>query len=253
MSGKETFRFYRDQPLVIAHRGARDVAPENTLAAFRAAIDLDADGIELDVVRCATSEIVVLHDDSVDRTTDGSGLVQEIPLSALRELDAGAWFSDAFVDERIPLLQEVLDLIAPRFRINIEIKGTDMRGDGIEQEIAEMIRARDLGDQVIISSFNPMALWRTKRTAPELKRGLLYAPDMPIFLARAWSRCLIQPDALHPKASMVDEHYMRWARRNGHRVNVWTVKIAEMRKMIALGVDAIITDHPGQLREMLPR
>jgi len=121
MSGKETFRFYRDQPLVIAHRGARDVAPENTLAAFRAAIDLDADGIELDVVRCATSEIVVLHDDSVDRTTDGSGLVQEIPLSALRELDAGAWFSDAFVDERIPLLQEVLDLIAPRFRINIEI------------------------------------------------------------------------------------------------------------------------------------
>jgi len=103
-----------------------------------------------------------------------------------------------------------------------------------------MIRARDLGDQVIISSFNPMALWRTKRIAPELKRGLLHAPDMPIFLARAWSRCLIQPDALHPKASIVDEHYMRW-------------EIAEMRKMIALGVDAIITDHPGQLREMLPR
>jgi glycerophosphoryl diester phosphodiesterase len=254
MSGKETFRFYRDQPLVIAHRGARDVAPENTLAAFRAAIDLDADGIELDIVCCITGEIVVLHDDSADRTTDGSGLVREMPFSALRELDAGAWFSDAFVDERIPLLQEVLDLIGPRFRINIEIKSADIRGDGIEQKTAQMIRARDLGDQVIISSFNPMALWRTKRIAPDLKRGLLYAPDMPIFLARAWSRRLIQPDSLHPQASMVDEHYMRWARDNGYRVNVWTVnEIAEMHKMIALGVDAIITDHPGKLREILPR
>ena len=260
MSGG-AFRFYRDQPLVIGHRGARDIAPENTMAAFRAAIDVGADGIELDIVRCATGEIVVLHDDSVDRTTDGSGLVREIPFSALHELDAGGWFSSDYVGERIPLLQEVLDWLPPYFRINIEIKGANMRGDGIEQEIAEMIRARDLGGQVIISSFNPMTLWRMRRIAPEFKRGLLYASDMPILLARAWSRRFIRPDALHPQASMVDENYMRWARRHGYHVNVWTVnETAEMHKMIDLGVDArsagpsaIITDHPGQLRGMLPR
>ena len=261
MSGKKAFRFYYDQPLVIAHRGARDIAPENTMAAFRAAMDVGADGIELDIVRCATGEIVVLHDDSVDRTTDGSGLVREIPFSALHELDAGGWFSSDYAGERIPLLQEVLDWVPPHFRINIEIKGANMRGDGLEREVAEMLRARELCDQAIISSFNPMALWRMRKTAVELKRGLLYARGMPIHLARAWSRWFLRPDALHPQAAMVDDRYMRWARRHGYHVNVWTVnEEAEMHRMIDLGADArsagpsaIITDHPDKLRKLLPR
>ncbi len=246
--------FYLEQPLVFAHRGARDVAPENTLAAFRAALEADADGIELDVMRCATGEIVVIHDDTLERTTNGAGPVAAMPLYALRELDAGSWFAPQFAGERVPLLQEVLDAFGGKLRINIEIKGRGLRDDGLEEEIAEMIRARDLADTVLISSFNPMALWRMKRAAPELRRALLYAPRMPLYLSRAWARPLVQPQALHPEQSLVDREMLQTAHRQGYRVNVWTVnEPAEMRRLIALGVDGIITDHPAQLRQLLPR
>ena len=242
---------YNDRPLVIAHRGASDVAPENTLAAFQAAIEADADGIELDVTRCATGEIVVIHDDTLDRTTNGSGPVSVIPFFSLRELDAGSWFGPDFADQRIPLLQEVLDLAGQRVKINIEIKSRGRRGDGIEEEIAAMIRARGLGKEVIISSFNPAALLRIKRVAPELPRGLLYSPGLPIPLARAWFRPLVKPDALHPHSSIVNDRYMRSAHRRGYQVNVWTVNsLTEMHRMIAAGVDGIITDHPARLRQL---
>ena len=246
--------FYDDRPLVIAHRGANDVAPENTLAAFQAAIDADADGIELDVTRCATGEIVVIHDSTVDRTTNGSGPVERMPFFALRELDAGSWFGAEFADQRIPLLREVLDLAGHRLRINIEIKGKNRRSEGIEEEIAEMIRAHDLEKEVISSSFNPKALMRMERAAPELQRGLLYAPGLPSLLVRAWPRPLVGPDALHPYYSIVNDRYMRRARRRGYHVNVWTVNsVTDMHRMIATGVNGIVTDHPARLRGLLPR
>lgn len=246
--------FYLERPLVFAHRGARDVAPENTLAAFRAALIAEADGIELDVMRCATGEIVVIHDDTLERTTNGAGPVAAMPLYALRELDAGSWFAPQFAGERVPLLQEVLDEFGGKLRINIEIKGRGLRDEGLEEEIAEMIRARDLGSTVIISSFNPVALWRMRRAAPELRRALLYAPNMPIYLARGWARFWVQPQALHPEQSLVDREMLEAAHRHGYRVNVWTVnEPAAMERFIALGVDGIITDHPAQLRQMLPR
>ena len=95
------YTFYAERPLVIAHRGARGVAPENTLAAFQAALDADADGIELDVTRCATGEIVVIHDDTLDRTTNGSGLVADVNFCSLRALDAGSWFGPQFAGQHI--------------------------------------------------------------------------------------------------------------------------------------------------------
>ncbi|NLG49687.1 MAG: glycerophosphodiester phosphodiesterase [Chloroflexi bacterium] len=251
---RKPYAFYGEQPLVIAHRGARDVAPENTLAAFQAALDADADGIELDVTRCATGEIVVIHDDTLDRTTNGSGPVAQTSFCALRALDAGAWFAPQFAGERVPLLSEVLDLVGHRTRINIEIKGRDWKGDGIEVEIARMVRERGLEQEVIISSFNPTALVRMHRAAPELQRGLLYAPNMPAYLSPAWTRLLTHPEALHPYYAMMDAEAVRRAQSKGCRVNVWTVNAPQdMQQMIALGVDAIITDHPAQLREMLPR
>lgn len=244
--------FYATTPLVIAHRGARDVAPENTLAAFEAAIEADADGIELDVARCATGEIVVIHDDTLDRTTNGSGAVAETPFYTLRALDAGAWFGPAFAGQRVPTLQEVLDLFGHRVRINIEIKGRALKGDGIEDEIAEMVEARKLRDEVIISSFNPAALLRMRRAAPDLRRALLYAPDMPLYLAQPVSAPLVWPNALHPHFSQVNAAMLRAVRQLGLRVNVWTVNdCAEMERLITLGVDGIITDHPAQLRTLL--
>lgn len=246
--------FYGRAPLVIAHRGARDIAPENTLAAFRAAIAADADGIELDVTRCATGEIVVIHDSSANRTTDGTGQVARTPFFALRELDAGSWFAPEYADQRIPTLGEVLALVGHRLRINIEIKGMNLIGNGIEVEIAQMIRERGLGKEALLSSFNPLALLRARRAAPTLQRGLLYGPKPPLHLVHTWMHRLISPHALHPHHSMVNEQTMRWARRRGYRVNVWTVNDPEtMQRIIRLGVDAVITDHPARLRELLPR
>jgi glycerophosphoryl diester phosphodiesterase len=245
--------FYDDRPLVIAHRGASDVAPENTLAAFQAAIDASADGIELDVTRCATGEIVVIHDDTLDRTTNGAGRVDGLPFFGLRELDAGAWFGAQFAGQRIPTLGEVLDLAGRRVRVNIEIKGRNVRGDGLEEEVAEQVRARGLQGSVILSSFNPAALVRAKRAASDLQRALLYAPDLPVYLAHAWALPLVRPEALHPKYTMVDSRYVHWAHGHGYRVNVWTVDDPDhMARMIELGVDGIITNHPARLRELLP-
>lgn len=245
--------FYLNRPLNIAHRGARDIAPENTLAAFQAALDAGADGIELDVTRCATGEIVVLHDDTVDRTTDGAGPVRMLPYAAVRELDAGSWFDARFADERIPALTEVLEAVGGRLRINIEIKGRSWRDDGIEVEIAAMARARGLAQTVIISSFNPWALARMKRVAPELACALLYAsPSLRLDAGPLAARYLLKAEALHPHLKLVTPSYMARAQRYGLRVNAWTVnEEAEMQRLIALGVDGIITDHPARLRQLL--
>ena len=246
--------FYRNRPLVIAHRGACDVAPENTLAAFQAALAAGADAVEMDVTRCATGEIVVIHDSTVDRTTDGKGRVGEMDLATLRELDAGAWFSPKFAGERIPLLQEVLELCANRLRVNIEIKGMGWRGDGIDREIAQLIRARGLARGTLVSSFNALALQRTALVAPELQRGFLHHPAQPESIVRALSRFVAESQALHPHHSLVTERYMRWARRQGYRVNTWTVnEPREMLRVISLGVDGIITNHPALLRRLLSR
>lgn len=244
--------FYLDRPLNIAHRGARDSAPENTLAAFEMALAHGADGIELDVTRCWSGEIVVLHDDTIDRTTNGSGRVGEMDYDTLLHLDAGGWFSPEFQGERIPRLADVLDTIGGKLRINIEIKGRSFRSDGVEAEIAEMVRSRGLAATVIISSFNPWALSRMKRVAPELPLALLYSSNSPFWQRRGQARRWLKPQALHPERSLVDKAYVTWARRHGYRVNVWTVnEEAEMRKLVELGVDGIITDRPALLSRIL--
>ena len=245
--------FYRDKPLVIAHRGASGVAPENTLAAFEVAISAGADAIELDVTRCSSGELLVIHDSTVDRTTNGSGLVHTMSYLVLRDLDAGCWFSEEFRGQQLPSLSEVLDSVGGRIKLNIEIKGHRLRDERIEVDIAGLVRQRHLEDSVVISSFNPLSLRRMRQIAPGIKRGLLYSSEMPFYLARAWSRVLVSPDALHPHYTMVDESYVRWARRKGYRVNVWTVNhLPEMERLIALGVDGIITNHPSLLRGILP-
>ena len=244
--------FYLNRPLNIAHRGARDSAPENTLAAFELAIAHGADGIELDVIRCASGEIVVLHDDTIDRTTNGSGRVTEFGYDTLQQLDAGAWFGPQFRRERIPRLNDVLDTVGGKLRINIEIKGRSFHADDIEAEIAQLVRARSLAASVIISSFNPWALARMKRAASELPIALLYSRNAPLLLRRGQPRHWLRPQALHPERTLVNERYVAWAHRRSYRVNVWTVnEPEEMRRLIAFGVDGIITDRPALLARIL--
>lgn len=254
--------FYYRRPLMIAHRGASGSAPENTLAAFAAAREAGADGIELDVTRCASGEVVVIHDDTVDRTTDGSGAVSAMPLQALRELDAGAWFGPQFAGERVPLLAEVLDATGASLRINIEIKACYTPGGGvealyqrnvsIEEEIAALVRERGLQETILISSFNLAVLRRMQAAAPELQRGLLFASRAAVPLAWAWARRWVGAHALHPSAGGLDAAWVSRARERGYRVNVWTVNDPQvMRRVMAAGVDGIITDYPARLRALL--
>ncbi|MGI6367185.1 MAG: glycerophosphodiester phosphodiesterase [Anaerolineae bacterium] len=244
--------YYLDRPLVMAHRGAKDTAPENTIAAFERAISLGADAVEMDIVRCASGEIVVLHDDTVDRTSNGSGHISSLRLEQLRRLDAGSWFDPAFAGERIPTLQEVLDAIGGRIRLNIEIKRQVVGAQPMEAELAALLRERKLVSDTIVSSFVPGALGRLRRVAPEIPRALLYAPQMPLPLRHAWPRFWLAPQALHPYYGLLDATYVSRAHKAGYRVNVWTVNEAQdMAQLARVGVDALITDHVKLARVVL--
>ena len=241
-----------ERPLIFAHRGAKAVAPENTIPAFLKAIELGADGVELDVQFSADGALVVIHNPVLDETTNGHGRVTAHTLEELKKLDAGSWFAPEFAGTRLCTLEEALDAIGDRLLINIEMKSFSMGNDGMAEQVAEIIQRRNLYDQVIVSSFNPFSLRRLKKIDPRIETGLLYATGLPIYLSRAWLRPWAKPDALHPEHVMVDEAYMRWARRQSYPVNVWTVnELDEMRRMIALEVNAIITDYPDRLRELL--
>jgi glycerophosphoryl diester phosphodiesterase len=248
----------RVNPLNIAHRGASAAAPQNTLSAFKRAIELGADGVELDVHLSADGVPVVIHDFTVDATTDGSGRVADMTLAQLKQLDAGSYFDPAFAGERIPTLEEVLKAIGSRLFLNIELKTTSLRDNGLERAVAALVERHSAdhrqrsGSRVLLSSFNPISLHRAKRIAPHLPVGLLYAPDLPLPLRRAWLAFLARPEARHPEHSMVNARYMAWARQRGYRVNTWTVDDpAEMRRLVALGVDGIITNVPDVLRNVL--
>ncbi len=238
----------------IAHRGASDVAPANTLAAFEKAVELGADGIEFDVHLSADGVPVVIHDFSVDGTTDGSGRVAEMTIAQLERLDAGSCFDSAFAGERIPTLEAVLEAMGGRLLLNIELKSTSLRDNGLEQTVIAQVERHGLGASVLFSSFNPFSLRRAKRIAPHIPVGLLYAPGLPLPLRRAWLAPLFPHEARHPEHTMVDAHYMAWARRRNYRVNTWTVDDpAEMHRLIGLGVDGIITNVPDVLRSVIEK
>ncbi|MCX7683163.1 MAG: glycerophosphodiester phosphodiesterase family protein [Anaerolineae bacterium] len=243
-----------DRGLNIAHRGASLVAPPNTLAAFKMAAQLGADGIECDVHLSADGVPVVIHDFTVDATTDGSGRVCEMTVAELKRLDAGTSFSPAFAGERIPALEEVLEAVGESLLINIELKTTTLRDNGLERAVVSLLESYGPARQgrVLLSSFNPLSLRRVKRLSPHLPVGLLYAPDLPLPLRRAWLAPLVPHEARHPQHSMVTASYMSWARRHRYWVHTWTVNDAdEMRRLLALGVEAIMTDVPDLLHTLL--
>ncbi len=242
-----------DRPLNFAHRGASYEAPENTLAAFLLAAELGADGIEFDVQLSKDGAVVVIHDLALDKTTNGRGPVRARTLAELRALDAGSWFDRTFAGQQIPTLQEVIEAVGSRLLLNIELKAASLRDDGLAAAVVRLIEENNLLDRVVVSSFNPLAVWRVKRLNPWVSVGLLYAPDMPLMQRRPWLRPLLQPEALHPHYTLVDDRYVRWARKRGYRLHVWTVDDpGEMQRLAQQGVDLIITNRPDLLRQVLP-
>jgi glycerophosphoryl diester phosphodiesterase len=251
------------RPLILGHRGASAVAPENTLPAFRRARELGADGVELDVTLTRDGVPVVIHDDTVDRTTNGHGEIRRMTIAEVKHLDAGSWKGEQFRGETIPTLAEVFDGLAdwleprasvraPSGVVNVEIKSATLGTDGVERSVVNLISQRDLAKRVIISSFNPLALARVKGLNPELRLGLLYSQDEPIYLRRAWLRVLVGPSALHPEHTLINPAYMDWARRKRLEVNTWTVdEPEEARRLTGLGVTALITNRPDVVKQAL--
>lgn len=250
---KNLFLQPRPAPLVIGHRGASARAPENTLAAFSLAAEQGADAIELDVDSTRDGQLVVMHDATIDRTTDGRGRVIDLTWDELRRADAGAWKGAAFKGERVPLLAEVLAAVGQRLLINIEVKGTAVRDQGLEAQLAGLIRRFDLLERVIVSSFNPLALRRMKQVEPHAACGLLYAPDLPLPLRQTWLAPLIPNlDARHPHHSQVSPSMVERYHARQQRINVWTVNEAAIAQAMAhAGVDGIIGDDPLLIRQAL--
>jgi glycerophosphoryl diester phosphodiesterase len=245
MNRNKLDHLYQGGALNFAHRGASRDAPQNTLAAFRLAREMGVDGVELDVQVSKDGEAVVIHDFTVDATTDGQGAVKDKTLAELKELDAGSWFDARFAGERIPTLEEVIVEVGHQLVLNIELKARAFGSAHLVAEVVRLIEDHGLVQRVILSSFNPLALCRVKRLNHRIPTGLLYYFDLPAHLLRALLLFLTEPDALHPEKHLVTQEYMRWAKERGYRVNVWTVdEPAEMERLIALGVDGIITDHP---------
>ena len=239
-------------PLNFAHRGACREAPENTLAAFERAVELGADGIELDVQLSRDGEVVVIHDFHLETTTDGEGPVRDKTLAELRELDAGECFAPSFSGQRIPTLQEVIDAVGHLLLLNIELKTADVRDDGLAAAVLRIVEVAGLLERAVLSSFNPLAIWRIKRLNPRVPAGLLYAPDSAFFLRRPWPRHFLQLEALHPYHTDVDERYMDWAGEKGYRIHTWTVDDPDrMRELALLGVDIVITNRPDLMSEVL--
>jgi len=248
MSNNRLNHFYQGRVLNFAHRGASHDAPQNTLAAFRLALEMGADGVELDVQASKDGEAVVIHDFKVDATTDGRGAVKDKTLAELKELDAGSWFDARFAGQRIPTLEEVIVEVGHQLLLNIELKVTGFGDEGLVIEVVRLIEDHNLVHRVIVSSFHPLALRWVNRLNPRICTGLLYYFDLPAHLLRALLLFLTDPNALHPAKYLVTQKYMDWAKERGYRVNAWTVdEPAEMERLIALGVDGIITNRPDVL------
>lgn len=241
-------------PSFYAHRGASAYAPENTLAAFELAARQGAPAIELDVKLTSDRRVIVLHDGTLNRTTNGSGSVRGLPLAALRELDAGSWFSSEFLGEKIPTLDEVFEAVGGKLLINVELTNYASPWDGLAHEVAALVKTFGLQDRVLFSSFFPTNLQITKKHLPATPRGQLALPGGSGWwqrLAGNWMNI----QAEHPYYEDVTPESIQIAHTRGRRVHVWTVNDPhDMRRLADLGVDAIFTDDPLLAREhFLPK
>jgi glycerophosphoryl diester phosphodiesterase len=254
-------------PVNLAHRGASALAPENTMEAFRLAVEAGAGGLELDVHLTRDGHIVVIHDATVDRTTNGTGAVSEMTLDDLRGLDAGHNFSPDGGPTypyrgrgvRVPRLGEVLREF-PGVAVNIDIK---VGSPGIEESVFGVLRETNASERVLVVSTSHAIVKRFRKVsgghvstgASKWEIGVFY------ILSKLSLERLVRPayDALqvplrHRDIPLVTPRFLKAAHARDVRVDVWTINQAEeMRRLLDLGVDVIMTDRPGMLAEVLQR
>lgn len=238
------------RPLIFAHRGCSSVAPENTMEAFRLAKEVGAPGIELDIHRCKTGEIVVLHDDTLMRVAGDPRPIEEISREELRHIDVGSWKDPSFSHSRIPLLEEVLEEFLPTLYIDIEIKSRSSRDHSLAEALAQLLKRFGPRAQgaVTVSSFNPLALRAFKRWAPSFPTAIIWCndPELPFYLRRGEGRWLSGCDYLKPRYDMVHKAFLFFRQTLGRRPVVpWTVDDStKAQGLVTLGCAGIITNRP---------
>ena len=233
------------RPFIWAHRGASSSAPENTLAAFAAAVELGADGIELDIHLSRDGVPVVIHDESLERTTDGQGLVSDANLMQLQELDAGSWFSAAFAGESIPTLEDVLSSFAGQLHLNLELKEF---AAGVE---VLRLLGRYPGAKIMLSSFDYELLKRLRAIDEAQPLAVLF--DKGNWRQAVSFACDLSACAFHPAVNLVNRSMVAACRDLGLPVSVWTLDLApRVRSLVRMGVTGFFTNDPGALRSSRP-
>lgn len=239
----------------IAHRGFSGKYPENTILAFQKALEAGVDGIEFDVHLTRDGKLVIVHDETVDRTSDGAGWVGEMTLKELRALDFSAGFKGKYGAQRIPLLEEYFELIrGQRLLTNIELKTGVVWYEGIEEKVLDVIERYGRTRDVIISSFNHFSAVRFKKLAPEIKCGFL---EESRIIGPAGYTAAHGVECYHPFYADMTPDVVAELREKGIEINVWTVnEKQDMLDMLQKGVDGVITNFPdrfGQVREEFER
>ncbi|NLN18800.1 MAG: glycerophosphodiester phosphodiesterase [Firmicutes bacterium] len=229
---------------VVAHRGFSGKYPENTLRAFREALVLDVDTVEFDVRLTKDNELVLIHDPTVDRTTNGQGRVEEMTLAEIKELDAGSWMSPEFTGERIPTLAEALDLLGGRVRLNIHLKPLAATGAILVERVIEELKQRRLFDQCFIAC-DEETLVLAKEICPEVDICNLSKKPLETYVSRSLAiGCrILQPGNRDVTRQLIEE-----AHRHDMEVNpFYADDEEEMRRLIDCGVDGILTNRPDVL------
>lgn len=244
-----------DDFVVIAHRGASEYAPENTHSAFRLAIDMQAEMIELDVSLSKDGVPVVVHDETVDRTTDASGLVSSFTLEELRKMETGAWFSEEFAGEPFPTLVEVLAYTKDRIAVNIEVKTeavTDEARGGIIEKSLDIVKAEGLENQVIFSSFDYRVMKHLEELAPEIPKAILYEKSQsgdkkPSELVKEY-----RVDAFNCSHRQLSDEWLEDLTSNNIPFFIYTINDeAKMKEIISKGATGIFSDKPDVLKEVV--
>ncbi len=253
----------KNRPWVIAHRGYRSSFPENTFCAFEAAIEVKADMIELDVSLSRDRVPVVIHDKNLDRTTDGEGLVADFSISELKKLDAGSWFNKEFKGEKIPTLEETLDLIKGRINVNIEIKPESFEIsepiDAIEIQVCKLIERLKMEDEVIISSFEHSFFSRIQNFCKKSNKlnFIRLAPLLDVFQNKELILSICRRAkaySFHPNSSFLTESLILELKAAGYKIFPYTInENYRMKELIKSGVSGIITDEPEKLRKLIEK
>ena len=237
-----------EYPLVIAHRGAAGLAPENTMSAFHTALEVGADAIELDVRLTRDGRVVVLHDRRLERTTSGRGPVGIHTLQELKALDAGSWFGAEFRDERVPTLEEVFEAMPGEFPIYVEMKARGYGARALAMKVVDITRRYNRRDHTLVASFNPLALAILRAVDPRIFRGYIWSRKHPLPLRARWLSPMAKPHWLAPDRGSITPESLAKFHAQGKPVAAWDLDTGtDMVRLREMGLDAVVTDSPDVL------